>query len=186
MNAKKMSTKEIVNKLNKMTDVPVEIIEAMAREDLVIHLTDLLNGDTDAPDFYNAVMGELGTPVDENYVPGATLTDEEIEAIKANMDVVDDELDSPNSMSQNEAASARTIAPDVTDEILPEDCIAKADAPVTNRVKFEDPKLRKAYRTKCRSIANKLNVVWEQTEAGDYIIDGKLYTFADFVVNHNK
>lgn len=171
MNAKKMSTKEIVNKLHKMTDVPVDAIESMTREDLVIHLNDLMNGDTDAQDFYNAVMG---LTVDNNEMP-------------ANVDEAhNDETELYLPGLTAEAIEAMQTTPVVTDEVLPEDCVAKADAPATNRAKFEDPKLRKAYRTKCRAIANKLNVAWQQTEAGDYVIDGKLYTFDDFVANHNK
>lgn len=172
MNVKKMSTTEIVNKLHKMTDVPVAAIAQMSREDLVIHLTDLLNGDTDAPDFYNAVMGTNNDTVAQTF-----------EAVTEVMDTLEPEV--VKAVLQGIKAHIDTLQPE-TDEVLPDDCIAKADAPVVNRTKFEDPKLRKAYRTKCRAIANKLNVAWQQTPEGDYIVDGKLYTFADFVANHNK
>lgn len=142
LNISKLSTKEMIAKLAKMTGMNKGELETKTRDELKATLAGEI---------------ELQTRVAEDAA------------------FIDDV-----NLFGDDGADEDIVVPEVK-EILPEDCIATE--PKGRTAKYDDKKLRKAFRHYARRIANKKNVNWVQ-QGEDYIVDDELISWAKFVEDH--
>lgn len=152
----KMSTNEIVAKIAKLTNVSKIELQTLSRDELKTALTNM-----------------IATPEKIEFV---TNFDDVLFFIYGD-DGADDDL--ADAIADYE----ETYEDKVDDELyttLTDDEEVKS---VGRPAKFNDQKLRKAFRHYARNIAHKAGKCWEK-DGDNYLIDGELISWEKYVAEH--
>lgn len=153
----KMSTKEIVAKIAKLTKVSKIELSTLTRDELKVALTNMVSHpeDTAAVNCFDMVLF---------FIYGDDGADEDVIAATA-----DYEESSENKLNDEDKLMF---------ELHPE------EKNVGRPSQFEDAKLRKAFRHHARKIARKAGKCWEKHDE-DYIVDGQLISWVEYVKEHS-
>lgn len=176
MNITKMSTVEIINKIAKLTNVSKIELQTLTRDELKIALTNMMaNTDkieavTSFDDVLYFVYGDDGA--DEDVIDAIADYEESYEG------KVDDELYATLTDDEDIVTDGQIDESKLMFELHPEE--KTVGRPST----FNDKKLRKAFRHHARKIATKLGKCWEK-QGEDYIVDGELISWVEYVANHS-
>lgn len=175
----KMSTNEIVAKIAKLTNVSKIELQTLSRDELKTALTNMIATPekiefvTNFDDVLFFVYGDDGADDD--------LADVIADYEETYEDKVDDELYA--TLTDDEDYDDDYPHFNADGSLMTEEQLNPKEKTTGRPAKFNDQKLRKAFRHYARNIAHKAGKCWEK-DGDNYLIDGELISWEKYVAEH--